>query len=338
MVKAHQAMVPPVPYFGAKGKMAPLIAALLPRHRHYVEVFGGSLAVLFAKPPSYMETVNDLDAQLMTFWRVVRDRFEEFEWACATTPHARDEMKLHPSIVDGLDARTRDVLLEVHAYAEELRERYNLLDSTTTTLVDKLQDLHDRLSTTDTDLEVARRVWSRLIQGRMGKMDGGPSNWRYRVDTSVGPIQGYLRRGLDRLHPAAKRLWGVSIENLPALDVIEKYGGSGDVCLYVDPPYLGGTRDNDSVYRYEMASAEEHTELARALSEVDAAVVVSGYRSELYDSLYSGWYVEEWPTSTTQGGAGKATCEVLWANRPLGNRVQLSLFDGLNRQPSELDS
>lgn len=279
-MKAYQGMVPPVPYFGAKGKMAPLIAALLPKHKHYVEPYGGSLAVLFAKPPSIMETVNDLDGQLMTFWRVVRDRFPEFEWLCITTPHARAEMDLLPSEVDD-------------------------------------------------ELEVARRVWSRLTQGRLGKMDGNATNWRYRVDTSVGPIQDYLDRGIDRLPSAAQRLRRVSIENLPALDIIGKYGRNSDVCLYVDPPYLGGTRDNDSVYRYEMATEDEHRELAQALSDVDAAAVVSGYRSELYDELYAGWYTEEWATSTTQGGQGKATCEVLWSNRPLGNRVQLSLFDEL---------
>lgn len=324
-MKTYPGMVPPIPYFGAKGKMAPMIVGLLPKHKHYVEVFGGSLAVLFAKPPSYMETVNDIDHQLMTFWRVVRDRFDEFEWVCATTPHARDEMKLHPSDVD----EVRDLADEVHRLAEELRERYDTLDGVTMTLVDKLQDLTDRLSTTDSELEVARRVWSRLIQGRMGKMDGGPSNWRYRVDTSVGPIQAYLNRGVDRLHATARRLRRVSIENLPALEIIAKYGGSRDVCLYIDPPYLADTRDNDDVYRYEMATPEEHTELAGALSNVEASVVVSGYRSELYDSLYEGWYTEEWATSTTQGGAGKATCEVLWSNRPLGNRVQTSLSDFL---------
>lgn len=331
-MKTYAGMVPPIPYFGAKGKMAPLIVPLLPKHRHYVEVFGGSLAVLFAKPPSYMETVNDLDSQLMTFWRVLRDRFEEFEWLCAATPHARAEMSLHPSTVDKLDEPTRELLEEVHRYTDELYERYDTLDGVTMTLVDKLADLYERLSKVDDELEVARRVWSRLTQGRMGKMDGGPSNWRYRVDTSVGPIQSYLDRGVDRLHPAAKRLRRVSIENLPALEIIDKYGGSGDVCLYIDPPYLGDTRDNDAVYRYEMATPEEHAELAAALSNVEASVVVSGYRSELYDSLYEGWYTEEWATSTTQGGKGKATCEVLWSNRPLGNRVQLSMFDYLSEE------
>ncbi len=84
-------MKPPVAYFGGKTAIAAQIAALLPRHEHYVEPFAGSLAVLLAKPPSRMETVNDIDGDLMTFWRVLRDRPADLERACALTPHSRAE-------------------------------------------------------------------------------------------------------------------------------------------------------------------------------------------------------------------------------------------------------
>jgi DNA adenine methylase len=82
---------PPVAYFGAKTTIAAQIAALLRPHAHYVEPFAGSLAVLLAKPPSRMETVNDIDGDLMTFWRMLRDRPADLERACALTPHARAE-------------------------------------------------------------------------------------------------------------------------------------------------------------------------------------------------------------------------------------------------------
>jgi DNA adenine methylase len=80
-----------VPYFGGKITLGPRIAALLPEHSHYVEPFAGSLAVLLAKPPSPMETVNDLDQAIVTFWRVLRDRGAELARVCALTPHARVE-------------------------------------------------------------------------------------------------------------------------------------------------------------------------------------------------------------------------------------------------------
>jgi len=65
---------PPITYFGGKTRIARAIVDLLPAHEHYVEPFGGSLAVLLAKRPSAMETVNDINRALMTFWRVLRDR------------------------------------------------------------------------------------------------------------------------------------------------------------------------------------------------------------------------------------------------------------------------
>ncbi len=82
---------PPVLYYGSKARIADRIVSLLPAHEHYVEPYAGSLAVLLAKPISPMETVNDLSAKLMTFWRVVRDQWEELTEACALTPHSRAE-------------------------------------------------------------------------------------------------------------------------------------------------------------------------------------------------------------------------------------------------------
>lgn len=82
---------PPMPYFGGKQTLAPEIARLLPDHAHYVEPYAGSLAVLLAKAPSPMETVNDLDGDLMAFWQVLRDRPADLERVCALTPHSRAE-------------------------------------------------------------------------------------------------------------------------------------------------------------------------------------------------------------------------------------------------------
>lgn len=84
-------MKPPFTYFGGKTSIADRIAQLLPAHEHYVEPYAGSLAVLLAKPASDMETVNDLDGDLMTFWRVLRNDPEGLERVCALTPHSRAE-------------------------------------------------------------------------------------------------------------------------------------------------------------------------------------------------------------------------------------------------------
>ena len=94
----RQVVKPPFAYYGGKTTLAPIIANLLPQHEHYVEPFAGSLAVLLAKKPSRAETVNDLDGDLVTFWRVLRDQGEELSRRCLLTPHARDEFELSKSL------------------------------------------------------------------------------------------------------------------------------------------------------------------------------------------------------------------------------------------------
>jgi len=67
------------------------MVSYLPAHTHYIEAFAGGLSLLFAKRPSTIETINDLDRRLITFWTMLRDKPEELIRACAYTPYAREE-------------------------------------------------------------------------------------------------------------------------------------------------------------------------------------------------------------------------------------------------------
>lgn len=84
-------MKPPFPYYGSKGRLAGWIAELMPEHRTFVEPFAGSAAVLFAKRPSPVEVINDLDGNVTTFFRVLRDREDELMRAVRLTPYSRAE-------------------------------------------------------------------------------------------------------------------------------------------------------------------------------------------------------------------------------------------------------
>jgi DNA adenine methylase len=266
---------PPFAYFGGKTRLAERIVETFPPHEHYVEPFAGSLAVLLAKPRSRMETVSDLDGDLMTFWRVLRDRPDELAQVCALTPHSRAEF--------------------LEAYSPGLEA----LD----------------------DVERARRVWVRLSQSRSGTMLR--TEWRHYIDPagSSASMPGYLTGYVERMAPAAARLAGVSLEHKPAMELIERYGRSSGVLLYVDPPYLGSTRASGGGYgyRHEMRDETAHRELAAALSGCAAAVVLSGYDSPLYADLYPGWHITRINTMT---GTRQQRTEVLWSNRV----PQLHLF------------
>lgn len=77
-------------YPGAKWGMAKEIVGLMPPHRSYLEPFFGSGAVLFNKPPSAIETVNDIDGDIVNFFRVLRARPDDLAEAISMTPYARD--------------------------------------------------------------------------------------------------------------------------------------------------------------------------------------------------------------------------------------------------------
>lgn len=70
--------------------MAAQIVALMPPHRSYLEPFFGSGAVLFNKPPSAIETVNDIDGDIVNFFRVLREQPDRLAEAISLTPYARD--------------------------------------------------------------------------------------------------------------------------------------------------------------------------------------------------------------------------------------------------------
>lgn len=77
-------------YPGAKWGMAQEIVSIMPPHRSYLEPFFGSGAVLFNKPPSAIETVNDLDGDITNFFKVLREHPDELAARIALTPYSRD--------------------------------------------------------------------------------------------------------------------------------------------------------------------------------------------------------------------------------------------------------
>jgi len=64
---------------------------LLPKCHHYCEPFAGSAAVLLNRETSPVETYNDIDGNVVNFFRVLRDRYEELIRAIALTPFSREE-------------------------------------------------------------------------------------------------------------------------------------------------------------------------------------------------------------------------------------------------------
>ncbi|MFA0816013.1 MAG: DNA adenine methylase [Anaerofustis sp.] len=66
-------MKSPIGWVGGKSRVVHKLLPIIPEHVCYAEVFGGAGWLLFAKAPSRVEILNDLDGNLMNFWSVVKN-------------------------------------------------------------------------------------------------------------------------------------------------------------------------------------------------------------------------------------------------------------------------
>jgi DNA adenine methylase len=80
-------------WYGGKYSHLDWLLPLLPGATHYCEPFGGSAAVLINRAPSPVETYNDIDGDLVTFFRVLREDPDALIRAIGLTPFAREELR-----------------------------------------------------------------------------------------------------------------------------------------------------------------------------------------------------------------------------------------------------
>lgn len=81
-------------WYGGKYSHLDWLLPLLPKTTHYCEPFGGSAAVLLNREPSPVETYNDLDGEIVNFFRVLRDHKQELIEAIGLTPFSREEFEI----------------------------------------------------------------------------------------------------------------------------------------------------------------------------------------------------------------------------------------------------
>lgn len=257
-------------YPGAKNRIAPWICGYIPQHEVYLEPYFGSGAVFFNKSPARIETLNDLNGNVVNYFRVVREMPEELAVQLEMTPYSRDEY------------------YRAYEYHPE-----------------------------DSDIEQARKFAVRCWMG----FDSGE---RYRSgfrssQQSISPRTTKTWRGLpERLLEASERLRNAQIENMPAVELIKRYDTS-DVFMYVDPPYLHGTRKN-YLYRHEMENWE-HEELLKLLVVHPGKVLLSGYDNDMYNDMLRGWKKAQ---KKTRANAGVSRTETLWMNYEPASQMQLS--------------
>ena len=81
-------------WYGGKYSHLDWLLPLLPEAHHYCEPFGGSAAVLLNRKPAPVETYNDVDGDVVTFFAVLREQPDELIRLLSLTPFSREEFYL----------------------------------------------------------------------------------------------------------------------------------------------------------------------------------------------------------------------------------------------------
>lgn len=101
---------------------------MLPKHKTYCEVFAGAAWVFFRKDVSKFEVINDLDGNLVTFYRVVQSHLEEFlkqfKWLLSSHEWWNDwKEQLDVSGLTDIQRAARYYYVQRHSYGGKVKGR-----------------------------------------------------------------------------------------------------------------------------------------------------------------------------------------------------------------------
>lgn len=81
----------PITYYGGKQGMLKHIRPLIPMHDLYCEPFAGGAAVFFDKEPAKVNVINDLNGELINFYKTIITDFDELRTEVSKTLHSRNQ-------------------------------------------------------------------------------------------------------------------------------------------------------------------------------------------------------------------------------------------------------
>lgn len=121
---------PVIRYYGGKWKLADWIISFFPKHKVYVESFGGAGSVLMKKKPARVEIYNDLSEEMVNLFRVLRcpDQSKQLRKLLDLTPYARSEWEsCYDFSEDPIEQARRTVVLATmsHNPSKVMRRQKN---------------------------------------------------------------------------------------------------------------------------------------------------------------------------------------------------------------------
>lgn len=174
------------------------------------------------------------------------------------------------------------------------------------------------------EMDGCTAAWAFLIRNRFSRGGlGRDFAWSDRLrGGQPGDVNAWDTIRVE-LPTIVERIRAVEFHCCDALRLI-RLNDADDALIYCDPPYLHETRTVRKAYTHEM-TAKQHAELLKTLCGCRGTVLLSGYRSALYDQALEGWTRHEFdmPNHSGQGKAKQRRVECLWIK--------------LKRKPSALD-
>jgi len=275
----------PLKWHGGKSYLADWISGLMPRHLHYVEPFGGGLAVLLAKNPfdprhqwgeksfekGCSEVVNDLSQELMNFWKVLQseESFKQFQRIVEAVPFSQSQWK-----EAGMRMAPRNKL----------------------------------------DVKAAVAFFVRCRQSRTGGLKTFAPLTRRRTRRCMNEQASAWLNCVEGLADVHERLKRVVVLCDDALKVIQQQD-SKQTLFYLDPPYVHHTRSTTDAYQYEMDESD-HVGLLQTIEKCQGRVILSGYPNKLYDQVLCDWNRHDRQIDNKVSGANtkRIMTESLWCN------------------------
>lgn len=148
----------PLTYYGGKQQMIKIIEPMIPTHNLYCEPFCGGAAIFFGKEPSNVEILNDTNAVLQTFYRVVKTDFPALKKRIDSTLHSREMhndawiIYNEPHMFNDVDKAWAVWVLANMSYTSRLNGSF-AYERSSSKISDKVQHKKDELT-----IDIARRL------------------------------------------------------------------------------------------------------------------------------------------------------------------------------------
>lgn len=283
---------PALRWHGGKWRLAPWILQHFPQHRTYVEPFGGGGSILLRKPRTHAEIYNDLDGEVVTLFKVLRDPGTAAQLAelLTLTPFAREEFQAAYEIAeDPIEQARRLVARSFMGFGSNAHASQHKGHRST-----GFRANSSRCGTTPA------RDWA---------------NYPSQVPALCRRLAGVVIecRNAKTVMAQHDRIDTLHYVDPPYLPETRAQGNRYDLAW--------------RMYRHEL-SREDHAELLQFLSGLEGMVLLSGYADPLYDAALPDWRRVE--CNTFADGA-RPRREILWINpaadSALGGRLPLEASD-----------